>query len=362
MKIVRELDPDRWKTFVDENSCGNIYHTPEMFEVFSRTKGHTPELWAAVDDAGDILALLPIVKLNLLDGPMRRLTTRAVSYGSVLCVPDARGQVALRFLLETYNKQEGSRALFTELRHISDLNSLRPTLAECGYEYEDHLNFLIDLTEPQDVIWKKIAKSAQQRIRTSRNKGTQIEVITERENLDIAYRFLEDVYERVQIPLADKSLFQAAFDVLAPKGMIQMLLARAGEQYAATALLLTYHGRIIYWYIGADRALSAYSPSEFLVWHALQWGNANGYQSFDFGGGGKPDQKYGPRDFKSKFGGVEVNYGRHICVHSPLRLKLSEAGYQLYRRSNLIKSLTARLIVTQLSQDLSQDVFPALVA
>jgi hypothetical protein len=53
---------------------------------------------------------------------------------------------------------------------------------------------------------------------------------------------------------------------------------------------------------------------------------------FDFGGGGRADEEYGVRDFKAKFGGELVNYGRNVCVHGPVRLALSRAGYRLTRR------------------------------
>jgi serine/alanine adding enzyme len=338
MIIVRQLDQDRWKAFVDENPYGNIFHTPEMFEVFARTKGHRPELWAAVAESrdhlgrGEVLALLPIVKISLLNGPLRRLTTRAIAYGGVLCAPSEEGRAAMKLLLETYKRDVGEGALFTEFRNMSDMTEIQPVLQASGFAYEDHLNFIVDLTQPRDTVWNHISKSGQQRIRTSRNKGTMIEEITDSSKLDIAYRFLQDVYARVQVPLADISLFQAALDILAPRGMFKGLLARAGEPYAATALLLSYHGRILYWYVGADRSLSSYGPSELLVWHALQWGQEHKFEMFDFGGGGKPDQKYGPREFKEKFGGTKVNYGRHSLVHSPMRLKLSQVGYQVYRR------------------------------
>ncbi|MBI4787771.1 MAG: GNAT family N-acetyltransferase [Chloroflexi bacterium] len=332
MQIVHQLDPVCWKSFVDANPDGNIFHTPEMFEVFSRAKGHQPELWACLGDDGEICALLPVVRLTMLDGLFKAMTTRRVAYGSVLCAPNEQGRAALATLLEAYKREAGSSALFTELRNLSDLGILNPTLNESGFVYEDHLNFLIDLTLPQETIWRKISRRKRERINSSRGKGTTIEPVTGPEKLEIAYRFLQEVYARVQIPLADQSLFQAAFDILGPRGMFQVLLARVGEQYAATIFLLSYHGRVLYWYVGADRALSTYSPSEFLVWHALEWSKAQGYQVFDFGGGGKPGQEYGPREFKSRFGGVQVNYGRHLCVHAPMRLKLSQVGYQVYRR------------------------------
>jgi lipid II:glycine glycyltransferase (peptidoglycan interpeptide bridge formation enzyme) len=69
-----------------------------------------------------------------------------------------------------------------------------------------------------------------------------------------------------------------------------------------------------------------------LVWLALEFGCDRGFHTFDFGGGGKPDEEYGVRDFKAKFGGDLVNYGRNVLVHSPIQLQASELGYQLLRR------------------------------
>ena len=72
-------------------------------------------------------------------------------------------------------------------------------------------------------------------------------------------------------------------------------------------------------------------PDLPLVWHALELGNRSGYRLFDFGGAGRPDEAYGVRDFKAKFGGELVNYGRNVRVHAPLRMQLSRMGYQLVR-------------------------------
>ena len=53
---------------------------------------------------------------------------------------------------------------------------------------------------------------------------------------------------------------------------------------------------------------------------------------YDFGGAGKPDEEYGVRDFKAKFGGELVCYGRNTCVHAPVLLQFSRFGYDILRR------------------------------
>jgi lipid II:glycine glycyltransferase (peptidoglycan interpeptide bridge formation enzyme) len=58
----------------------------------------------------------------------------------------------------------------------------------------------------------------------------------------------------------------------------------------------------------------------------------HGYRIYDFGGAGRPGEPYGVRDFKAKFGGELVDFGRHSYVHSPGRLKLTNLAYRFYRK------------------------------
>jgi hypothetical protein len=132
IRIVQTLPEEEWRRFVDEHPAGNIFQTPEMFKVFVRTKGHQPDLWAAVDDQGCPLALLLPVRVTLMGGPLYRFTTRAVAYGSVLCVDGSEGKHALTMLLRTYEQELKGKTLLTELRNLSDLNSLQPVLDENG--------------------------------------------------------------------------------------------------------------------------------------------------------------------------------------------------------------------------------------
>ena len=101
ISIERTLPQDEWRRFVDEHPAGNIFHTPEMFQVFSRTQGFRPELWAAIENRRTLALLLP-VQIALRDHWLRRFTSRAVTYGSVLCAPTVEGKKALAMLLHHY--------------------------------------------------------------------------------------------------------------------------------------------------------------------------------------------------------------------------------------------------------------------
>jgi len=330
--VVTTLPEKEWRRFVEKHPAGNIFHTPEMFQVFSRAKGYQPTLWAAVDSSNRPLALLLPVQITLMDGLLRRFTTRAVAYGSVLCAPGSEGKEALAMLLETFKREARATALFTELRNLSNLSDLQPVLNGSGFVYEDHLNYLIDLDRPPEAILQSMGKRTRKKIRRAlRQDKVVIEEVNQRERVTLFYELLQKTYAAVQVPLADRSLFEAAFDVLYPQGMVKFLLARVGDDYAAGSVELICKDRIYGWYGGTDRAYSDYIPNELLLWHIFQWGAENGYKVYDFGGAGKPDEEYGVRDFKAKFGGELVCFGRNTCVHAPFLLRLSTLGYRVYR-------------------------------
>ena len=63
-----------------------------------------------------------------------------------------------------------------------------------------------------------------------------------------------------------------------------------------------------------------------LPWKIMEWGHENGYKLFDFGGAGKPNIPYGVRDYKLKFGGDLVNFGRFEKVHKKYRMAFGKIG------------------------------------
>jgi serine/alanine adding enzyme len=333
VKIVRRLDLALWQDFVNKHPQGNIFHTPEMFQVFEKTEGHQSTLWAAADTIDKrLLALLLPVKITLINGPLRRLTTRAVAYGGVLRDPSSAGELALTNLLHTYTQDTKRQLLFTELRNLSDPCAAQPVLSDCGFVYEDHLNYLVDLDRSPEVILQSFSKRTRKRVRRElRRNAVVIEQVTKREQLAVWYAVLQQTYHQAQVPLADRSLFEATFDILCPRGMAKFFAARVDQAYAAVSVELLYKDVIYGWYGGMDRIYKSFYPNELLTWHILKWGAENGFRIYDFGGAGKPDEEYGVRDFKAKFGGELVCYGRNTYVHTPIMLQLSQLGYKVLR-------------------------------
>jgi serine/alanine adding enzyme len=330
--VTDRMDEDAWRAFVDAHPDGNIFHTPEMRRVFDGARHHRTSVWSATDVSGRPVAMLAPVEVTLVGGPLRRWTSRAVAYGGLLCSDDPVGRDGARLLLSAYRRATGRRTMFTELRHLSDPSSYLGVLEAAGFSHEDHLDFLIDLDRPEETLWGALSKTAQQRVRGGGRKGVVVEEITGEAGVEQTYPLLQKVYTGVGVPLADVSLFRGAQTILHPLGMFKIFAARLGDTIVGTRYVLLYKDRIVDWYAGLDRTFAQYSPNEVLVWHVLRWGRDHGYRVFDFGGAGRPDEPYGPREFKAKFGGELVNFGRDVLVHAPTRLRTSRTAYAAARR------------------------------
>ena len=332
VSITSDLDEGTWRDFVEAQPDANVFHTPEMFELLARADRHRSSLWAATDGSGSVLALFLPVEVSLFDGLLAAWSSRAVAYGGLLCADDPSAGRAIVPLMTAYRRAVRRRVLFTELRHLTDPAHLRPALRAAGFAHEDHLNYVVQLDQPEEDLWGALSKTARQRVRSAERKGVVVDEVTNQVDADDAYRLLEQVYRRAGVPLAGRSLFQETLSVLGPCGMFRIFVARLGEKVIGTRFLLLREDRMIDWYAGSDRAFASYSPNELLVWHTLRWGQEHGFQVFDFGGAGRPDEPYGPREFKSKFGGELVNFGRDVLVHAPLRLRMSRVAYDAAHR------------------------------
>ena len=225
------------------------------------------------------------------------------------------------------------KTIYTEFRNYHNLTNLRYLLINYRFIYFDYLNYLIQLELPAENMLRRISRSTRKKIRKEMSKPVLEMISVDSANMiPDCYRILQSTYSRNRVPLADISLFITAFEELMPKGMIKITLARYRGLFIATSIDLLYKRTIYGWYGGSDRSYTRLLPNEMIMWHLLVWGAQNGYRWYDFGGAGRPNEKYGVRDFKAKFGGNLVNFGRFSCIHDVLRYQIGSAGYRTLRK------------------------------
>jgi lipid II:glycine glycyltransferase (peptidoglycan interpeptide bridge formation enzyme) len=188
----------------------------------------------------------------------------------------------------------------------------------------------VDTTPSSDQLFQRLSKSTRNKIRRSFRRGVTIDSESSSAKIDRAYRLIQFSYERSSVPLVDVDLFHQAFDRLG-SGTVKVRVATYNNEDVAGGISLTFGDRMLAWYGGTAR-VSGITSFDCLTWDEITWCSENGISKYDFGGAGWPDEEYGPREFKAKFGGELVRYGRYQKAFQPLRLKLATSAYRLMQR------------------------------
>jgi serine/alanine adding enzyme len=329
-KIATSIEDSKWDDFVYKHPQGNIFQTRFMYEVYLNTKNYQPiNLFVSSQDTGQLCGVLCGVIINESGGILKNFSSHSIIQGGPLILSGYE-KLLLPLLVKEYDRLSQRKTLYCEIRNMYDVKQNLDLLK--GYIYEDHLNYLIRLNQPEDILWRKLHRAKKNHINKAMKMGVNIKELNDGESLTIFYRLIKETYNNAKIPLADYSLFKSAFDILSPKGMVKYIVAEYENKTIGAQVFLTYKDTIFAWYLGASKEHLIYHPNEYLTWWVFKWGKANGYKLFDFGGAGKPGVKYGPRNYKREFGGEEVNYGRNKIVYKPLEAKISNLGFRVYRK------------------------------
>ena len=332
LKVVNTLDEEKWDAFINSHPNGNIFQTSQMMKVYENTKNYEPLFLAVIDESDNIQAILLAYIIKELSGTLSSFSSRAIIQGGPIYKDGEDGLKALKKLMEVYDDIIKKKAIYTQIRNMWDMSEFKSIFQAYDYNYDEHLDYLIDIKIPSDDIFNKIHKNRRKNIRKARNKGVIVEELTDIQQIPDFYASLQHTYKQVNIPLADITLLASAFSQLHPKGMARYFIAKFDGKLIGVRAVLIYNNLIYDWYAGATDNSAAYYPNETLVWHILDWGSKNGYHIFDFGGAGKPGVKYGVRTFKERFGGQMVNFGRFEKVHQPMKKKISKVGFNIWKK------------------------------
>ncbi len=334
LKITNKLKIEDLDKFVYENPKTSIFQTSHMAEVYNRSKGCSALILAAIDeDSGRILASLLAKILEEKQGFLRSFSRHSTIRGGPIFVDNEHSSAVVSRLLQHYNETIKKNVLYSRIYPLNDASQIIPAIKENGYEYEYWQNFLIVLTKTKEELCSKLKWDKKRAINKAKAKGVEIEEISDKRLIPTFYDLVNETYINRRTPLEDISFFNAVFDVLVPKDMAKFFVAKYDGKYIATRLVLTYKETIYDWNVGASKDYLSLYPNDLLVWHILEWGQENSFHTFDFGGGGELHEvNEGWVEFKRRFEGNPVNYGRYTRIHKPKKLWFAKKAFALYKK------------------------------
>ena len=332
MKIIGDINKincQQWKSLLQTSKTRSFFQTRECYELYAANPTFMQPFCLAVEDDGLLKGVI-IGYIQRDGGRIKQyFSRRAIINGGPLLADDI-SEEALALLLNETKIQLQGKAIYVESRNFEDYSPYKDVFARCGYEYVPHLNFHIDTTS-EEIVNQNLGKSRKRDIRTSFRDGAEIVDSPTLEDVHDFYAILFDLYRnKVKTPLYPFSFFELLYQ----QDYSKFLLVRLNGIIIGGTVCVCLSGYAIYeWFAcGEDGVHKNIYPSTVATYAGICYATQHGYQHFDMMGAGKPDEDYGVRDFKAKFGGKVIENGRFLYVNTPFLYTIGKVGVLLMKR------------------------------
>jgi serine/alanine adding enzyme len=331
--LLQQVTPDDERmiyAFIDANPGFQFFQSPVFYQLSLTSKKLRP-FYIIAKQEGSIVGVLLACRQVQINLPfIRFLTSRNLIIGGPL-VRNQDEQI-VNGLLATY-RIKSPRSLYTQVRNMRDTTGSRAAFLANGFGYEDHLTILVDLGQTEEELWKDVHSKRRNEIRRAEKEGCRVEMVATLETLTHCYDILTEVYHRAKLPLPDFSHFKAMLQHSTETIGLRIFTAVWKNRIIGCMLCIAWGDTLYDYYAGSYSRYYNKYPNDLLPWAVFKWAKMNGFSRFDFGGAGKPNVPYGVRDYKKKFGGALVSFGRYECVHFPILFRLMTQLFIWWQRA-----------------------------
>lgn len=352
----------------------NPFQQTWMHDFLNGIPGYASHSWLLKDQ--EVEGRLQAMVIREGGGPKGFLTARAIVQGGPLIrrvkeeglsvLPDeGLADGVFEGLVSNLLDSLKSKVNYIQLRNFFSFSDVQHQwLLGRGFGFEEEVNFVVLLEADNDPV-ANFHASRRRQVRKGLAAGAEVFLAEEAREVSEFYSILKGIYRmRAQKPLAPEALFRNFLEGPCREGRGAYLLVRfKGAVIGGIMLLLdekpgvdlqgmSKSGLIggggspafpavadqalkkaYEWYVGGlDREFPHCYPSVLATWAGIDFAWRNGFQAFDFLGAGNPAVPYGVREFKSKFGGMQTNYGRYLLIARPTIYQLGKLGVKAYSR------------------------------
>jgi len=330
IKLIKQTDnsfKEKMSKFVEEHSEGNFFQSPEYFNFYKSLAEYEPFILSCTDDNDNICGILVAVIHKEAGYFKGKLTSRCIIHGGPI-INNSSKLITDLILKELINTVD-SKAIYIEFRNLFDISSEKEIFQENGFNYKLHSNFILGITT-LDGNLKKLNKTKRWEINKGIKGGVKIYEAKAINEVEEFYGILKKLYtEKVKKPLPGFSFFEHFFY----NNLGKYFLVKYNDKVIGGTMCPIFKDKIYEWYEASlDKEYKQLYPGVIATWAPIEYAANNELRTFDFLGAGSTDSEYGVREFKSKFGGELVNYGRFLRINKPLLYRLGKIGLKFLQK------------------------------
>lgn len=325
---INDIDPAQWELLVQHSPTASFFQTRACYDFYASLSFLRPFVFG-ISENEKLVGV--ICGYSISDGgALKRFFSRRAIVPGGLLLNIAISQTSITLLLKHVAQVLSKKAIYIEIRNYNDYSCYRTPIEFAGFKYSPHLNFRVKISN-LDEAFQKLNSSKRRQIKMTLKAGVRIEEAKTPQDINEFYELLRELYStKIKLPLFPLNFFQQLNELSNAK----ILVIKNNEEVIGGIACVFLDKRVVYeWFVcGKDGTEKNLYPSVLATWAGIEYAARNGFEYFDFMGAGKPDESYGVREFKSKFGGELVSYGRFLYVYKPLVYKLAKCYFNVLKK------------------------------
>lgn len=323
-----QINSEKWDNLLRESTTASFFQTKDCYDFYCRLDFVKSFLFG-VEENG-ILSGIGCGYVVADGGALKKFFSRRAILPGGLLLSNSCSNEALSLLLSTIKNRLKKEAIYIEIRNFNNYNEYKRVFESSFFSYQPHLNVQV-LTKDKNLLFSKINKNKLKQVRLSKENGTTCELTKSEEDINKLYLILHELYrKRIKTPLFPLNFFLE----LVNADFCKIFVVKKDEEILGGIVTVNYKQKIMYeWFIcGLDNKISGIYPSTLATYTAIEYASGNGFEIFDFMGAGKPNQKYGVKDFKIKFGGEVLEQGRFLNINNMLLYQIGKFVITILKR------------------------------
>lgn len=323
-----QIDSEKWEILLKESTTASFFQTKDCYDFYCGLSLVKPFLFG-VEENGTLAGIGCGYIVAEGGSLMKFFSRRAILPGGLLLSNNCSNE-ALSLLLRTIKSKLKTEAIYVEIRNFNNYDEYKRLFESSFFSYQPHLNVQVP-TNDKDLLFSKINKNKLKQARLSKENGATCELTKNVEDIKKLYLILHQLYKkRIKTPLFPLNFFLE----LVKEDYSKIFVVKKGKEVLGGMIAVNYRKKIMYeWFVcGLDYKIAGIYPSILATVTAIEYASDNGFDMFDFMGAGKPDQNYGVKDFKIKFGGEVIEQGRFLCINNMLLYQIGKFVITILKR------------------------------
>ena len=322
------LPQNQWQALISKSPTTTWFQTPEAYAFYASVPEEMEPFAYGVSEDDNLVGVVVGYTTQEKCKFKQHFTARSIIIGGPL-LDEHISDEALAKLLEAI-KRLGDKAIYVETRNFNDYSRWKSVFTHSGFAYQPHLNFHVDTTSVE-LLESRLGKNRKRDIKTSLRDGATIVEQPTIEQVRTYYELLKQLYTtKIKTPLFSLQFFEQLYQH--PNGRF-ILIEKDGEIIGGTVCVELPNRCLYEWFVcGRDGEWKSIFPSSLATYAGIRYAAEHGCARFDMMGAGKPEEAYGVRDFKARFGGEQVEHGRFLCVRKPLLYWIGKMGVKWLKR------------------------------